>query len=92
MAVSNAGSGEIVGDPAKAPSDAGAGDGGVPKGQGLHPEQIRNVVLANQSAFQCCYETALRADPNAQGGVTIAFSIGKNGLVEKAIQIKVLQT
>jgi hypothetical protein len=59
MAVTDAGSGEIVGDPAKPPSDAGAFDGGVPTGQGLHPEQIRNVVLANQSAFQCCYENAM---------------------------------
>ena len=66
------------------PRDAGAGDGGVQSRLGLHPEQIRSVVLANVGAVQCCYEIALRKDPHASGRMSIAFSIGPDGLVSHA--------
>jgi hypothetical protein len=61
------------------------GGGGVAKsGQGLSPEQIRRVVLSRQGAFQACYELALSKDPDAKGGVTVAFSVSPGGSVASA--------
>jgi hypothetical protein len=61
-----------------------AGGGGAKPGQGLSPEQIRRVVLSRQGAFQACYELALAKDPDAKGGVTIAFSVTPGGSVATA--------
>jgi hypothetical protein len=61
-----------------------AGGGAAKAGQGLSPEQIRRVVLSRQGAFQACYELALSKDPNAKGGVTVAFSVSPGGSVAGA--------
>ena len=61
-----------------------AGGGASRPGQGLTPEQIRRVVLSRQGAFQACYELALAKDPDAKGGVTIAFSVSPGGSVASA--------
>ena len=61
-----------------------AGGGASKPGQGLTPEQIRRVVLSRQGAFQACYELALAKDPDAKGGVTIAFSVTPGGSVASA--------
>lgn len=52
--------------------------------QGLTPEQIRTVVLANTAAFRCCYEILLGEDPCAHGMVGIAFSVAPEGSVSRA--------
>lgn len=70
----------------------GAGDGerkvaggDAPKtGQGLTPAQIQRVVLSRYGAFQACFDIALAKDPNAHGGVTIAFSVSPGGSVASA--------
>jgi hypothetical protein len=61
-----------------------AGGGASKPGQGLSPEQIRRVVLSRQGAFQACYELALAKDPDAKGGVTVAFSVSPGGSVASA--------
>ncbi|HVJ17475.1 MAG TPA: AgmX/PglI C-terminal domain-containing protein, partial [Polyangiaceae bacterium] len=67
---------------------SGTGDGerkvaaaaGAAAGQGLSPEQIRRVVMSRMGSFQACMDL----DPNAKGGVNVAFSINTGGGVSSA--------
>lgn len=47
----------------------------------LPPEVIQRVVRQNFGRFRACYETGLRSNPNLQGRVSVAFSIGRDGAV-----------
>ena len=68
----------------EATSDAGAVDGGTPPRRGLHPEQIRRVMIGNLGAFRCCHEVALARDRHVEGEVRLAFGIGTDGVVREA--------
>lgn len=67
---------------------SGAGDGerkvagkeAAAAGQGLSPEQVRRVVMSRMGSFQACMDL----DPNAKGGVNVAFSINTGGGVSSA--------
>lgn len=47
----------------------------------LPPEVIRRIVRQNYGRFRLCYERGLSNDPKLEGGVTIAFVIGREGRV-----------
>lgn len=50
----------------------------------IPPEVIQRVVRQNFGRFRACYEPALRSNPNLQGRVAVAFTIGRDGAVGSA--------
>ena len=55
---------------------------GTPETNGRLPaEVIRRIVRLNDGRYRLCYETALRANPNLQGRVTVKFLIDRRGAV-----------
>jgi hypothetical protein len=51
---------------------------------GLDRDQIAAVINKNLGQVRFCYEQGLQADPNLNGRVAVAFTIGGNGLVKTA--------
>jgi hypothetical protein len=47
----------------------------------LPPEVIQRIVRQNFGRFRLCYENGLRTNPNLAGGVTVRFSISREGAV-----------
>jgi hypothetical protein len=51
---------------------------------GLDRDQIAAVINKNLGQVRFCYEQGLQADPNLNGRVAVAFTIGGNGAVKVA--------
>lgn len=51
---------------------------------GLDRNQIAAVINKNLGQVRFCYEQGLQADPNLNGRVAVAFTIGGNGVVKAA--------
>lgn len=51
---------------------------------GLDRDQIAAVINKNLGQVRFCYEQGLQSDPNLNGRVAIAFTIGGNGVVKAA--------
>jgi len=51
---------------------------------GLDRDQIAAVINRNLGQVRFCYEQGLQADPNLNGRVAVAFTIGGNGAVKAA--------
>ena len=47
----------------------------------IPPEVIQRVVRMNFGRFRSCYEIGLRTNPNLEGRVSVAFTIGRDGAV-----------
>ncbi len=47
----------------------------------IPPEVIQRVVRQNFGRFRACYEIGLRNNPNLEGRVAVAFTIGRDGAV-----------
>ncbi|MGO9832627.1 MAG: AgmX/PglI C-terminal domain-containing protein [Polyangiaceae bacterium] len=55
---------------------------GTPTTNGrLAPEIIQRVVRLNDGRYRFCYQSALHADPNLRGRVTVKFMIDRQGAV-----------
>src|SRR5690606_33539145 len=52
--------------------------------QGLDRDQIAAVINRNLGQVRFCYEQGLQSEPNLSGRVSVAFTIGGNGLVKAA--------
>jgi hypothetical protein len=50
----------------------------------LPAEVIQRIVRQNFGRFRSCYEAGLRTNPNLQGRVAVAFTIGRDGAVAGA--------
>jgi hypothetical protein len=50
----------------------------------LPAEVIQRVVRQNDGRYRFCYSSALRANPNLQGRVTVRFLIDRTGAVAVA--------
>lgn len=51
---------------------------------GLDRDQIAAVINKNLGQVRFCYEQGLQSDPNLNGRVAVAFTIGGNGFVKSA--------
>jgi Ca-activated chloride channel family protein len=55
--------------------------GGTSVSGRLPPEVVKRIVRQNFGRFRLCYEKGLRNNPELEGRVTIAFTIGADGTV-----------
>lgn len=51
----------------------------------IDPAQMREVLRAQSPAVDACYQQALARDPNRRGRVVVAFVVGTDGHVSRAV-------
>lgn len=69
--------------PGKGDASVSTEGGGISVGSGLSKEEIDRVVKAHMSEVRFCYQQALQKNPNISGKVSIAWTIGSGGVVNK---------